>query len=168
MQDKTVYLNKVARECMAELDAIGIQYGNIQAFTINTRAKKRWGYCHYKNGKYTISISDRLLEDTVPVKCLKNTLLHEILHTCKNCMTHKGEWKSAANKVNAAYGYHIKRSTSAEEYGIQLETVQKQPKHLFKCDCCGQEIPRYRESDFTRNYTSYRCAKCNGNIVRVY
>lgn len=38
MQDKTVYLNEVARECLAELDALDIHYGNIQAFTINTRS----------------------------------------------------------------------------------------------------------------------------------
>lgn len=168
MEDKTVYLNKVARECMSELDAIGIQYGKIQAFTVNTRAQNRWGQCRRKDGTYTINISYRLLENTVPVKYLKNTLLHEILHTCKNCMTHTGEWKNAANKVNVAYGYNIKRTTSAAEYGIQLETVQKQPKHLFKCDCCGQEIPRYRESDFTRNYTSYRCEKCKGHIIKLY
>lgn len=35
MQDKTVYLNEVARECLAELDALDIHYGNIQAFTVN-------------------------------------------------------------------------------------------------------------------------------------
>lgn len=42
MQDKTVYLNEVARECLAELDALDIHYGNIQAFTVNTRSLRRW------------------------------------------------------------------------------------------------------------------------------
>jgi hypothetical protein len=43
MQDKTVYLNEVARECLAELDALDIHYGKIQAFTVNTRSLRRWG-----------------------------------------------------------------------------------------------------------------------------
>ena len=39
MRDLTAY----AIECMTELDNIGIEYGNIIEFTVNTRAKKRWG-----------------------------------------------------------------------------------------------------------------------------
>lgn len=168
MQDKTVYLNEVARECMAELDALDIHYGNIQAFTINTRSLRRWGQCRYRNGSYTINISCRLLEESVPREILKQTVLHEILHTCKNCMNHKTEWKAVANQVNRAYGYNIKRCTSAEELGLQEVQVKKSYKHLFQCACCGNEIPRFRESNFTRNYTHYRCALCNGTIKKIY
>lgn len=32
-----------ALECMDDLDAIGIKYGNVENFIVNTRAKKRWG-----------------------------------------------------------------------------------------------------------------------------
>lgn len=32
-----------AIECMDELDSIGIPYGKVLDFSVNTRAKKRWG-----------------------------------------------------------------------------------------------------------------------------
>lgn len=48
MRDLTAY----AIECMTELDNIGIEYGNIIEFTVNTRAKKRWGQCKAVPGGY--------------------------------------------------------------------------------------------------------------------
>lgn len=53
MRDLTAY----AIECMTELDNIGIEYGNIIEFTVNTRAKKRWGQCKAVPGGYSINIS---------------------------------------------------------------------------------------------------------------
>ena len=38
-------LKKLANQCMAELDAIGVQYGNVVLWEVNTRAKNRWGQC---------------------------------------------------------------------------------------------------------------------------
>ena len=32
-------LKKLANQCMAELDAIGVQYGNVISWEVNTRAK---------------------------------------------------------------------------------------------------------------------------------
>ena len=50
-------LKKLANECMAELDAIGIQYGNVISWEVNTRAKNRWGQCRYIGGGVILSIS---------------------------------------------------------------------------------------------------------------
>ncbi len=36
-------LQVVTKECMKELDKIGIKYGNVVKFEVNTRAKSRWG-----------------------------------------------------------------------------------------------------------------------------
>lgn len=69
-----------------------------------------------------------LREDT-DIDGLKNTIIHELLHTCKGCMKHTGEWKQLAEKVNRYYGYNIKRCDSADEKGIseeQKEKIQKE------------------------------------------
>ena len=34
-------LMKLAKECMSELDAIGVKYGNVVEWKVNTRAKSR-------------------------------------------------------------------------------------------------------------------------------
>lgn len=113
-------LKKEAEICLKELDKLNIPYGKIEGFTVNTRAKKRWGQCtKTSEGVFTIDISVRLLDENTPLISLKETLYHEILHTCNGCMNHAKQWKSYAKIVNDAYGCNIKRTTSASEMQVR-------------------------------------------------
>lgn len=162
-------LQKVARECMKELDAIGIQYGNVKRFEINTRAKKRWGQCKVVPGGFTINISAFLLDETTDIKGLKNTIIHELLHTCKGCLNHGAEWKRLAAKVNRAYGYNIKRTSSADEKGCTCrdnETI-RQIKHKLVCSNCNHVFIRYKESNLTKHPDRYLCG-CGGKIEMIF
>lgn len=175
-------LQAVAKECLMELDEIGIEYGLITRFVVNTRAKKRWGQCKKAGARwdvvagvvrdtYEINISYVLLDERNPIEALKNTLIHEVLHTCKGCMNHGEAWKKLADKVNRAYGYGIKRCSSADEKGVEYDNRDKQPrkiKHQFKCEHCGQLINRQRESDFTKHYKSYKCGRCGGAFIKLF
>lgn len=107
-------LYKVATECMYELDLLGIPYAEIpkERWTVNTRAKSRLGQARKRNGEYSINISADILHDKYPLEFLKNTVIHELLHTCKGCMNHGEKWKAYAEKVNAKYGYNIERCVS--------------------------------------------------------
>ena len=59
-------LKTLAAECEAELRSLNIQPGEINSWTVNTRAKNRWGQCkRYLPGLFDISISARLLQDNV-------------------------------------------------------------------------------------------------------
>ena len=49
-------LEKYALECMEMLDNLGITYGNIKEFTVNTRALRRWGQCCKRPNGYYINI----------------------------------------------------------------------------------------------------------------
>lgn len=50
---------------------------------------KRWGQCTCLGGNnYAISINVILLRDDTNIDGLKNTIIHELLHTCPNCMKH--------------------------------------------------------------------------------
>ncbi len=162
-------LNLVAKECMAELDAIGIKYGRVLSFEVNTRAKSRWGQCKKVPGGYSINISSRLLRDTTPIRSLKNTIIHELLHTCNGAYNHKTEWKRLAEKVNRHYGYGIKRTSTEEEKGVKREKVQpKKIKHKFICKGCGMEILRVKESRFTKDYNAYTCGRCGGMFEKIF
>lgn len=134
-------LNDYAKRCMTELDDIGIEYGNIIEFKVNTRAKKRWGQCKAVPGGYSINISAILLDERNDEQGLKNTIIHELLHSCKGCMNHGENWKRLATKVNRAYGYNIKRCSSADEKGVQEETrpikTAREIKYIVKCNGCG-------------------------------
>lgn len=106
-------VNVIAIECMRELENIGIKCGNVIKIDINTRAKKRWGQCRKIGNNYIIEVNQILLREDTDIDGLKNTIIHELLHTCKGCMKHTGEWKQLAEKVNRYYGYNIKRCDSA-------------------------------------------------------
>lgn len=170
-------VNVIAIECMRELENIGIKCGNVIKIDINTRAKKRWGQCRKIGNNYIIEVNQILLREDTDIDGLKNTIIHELLHTCKGCMKHTGEWKQLAEKVNRYYGYNIKRCDSADEKGISEEQKKKiqteraaarKVKYTFKCTCCGQKVERYRESKFTKYPELYRCAVCHGKFERIF
>lgn len=149
-------LNKLYKECLEELDSIGIEYGKIDSITVNTRAKKRFGQCRieknakeWENRRYSINISAILLNDTVSDESVKNTIIHEILHTCRNSFTHKEQWKRNTYKVKKYLGYDIKRSSC----------------YIYKCPSCGQVVKRMRASNFLDRYKCGRC-KCDFEQIK--
>lgn len=161
-------LMMLAYECMEKLDAIGIEYAETISWQVNTRAKKRWGLCkRYPDGTYMISISSRLLADDVADDGAINTIIHELLHSCKNGHGHGAGWKSLAAQVNRAYGINIKRCSSADEKGVEpLESVPKAIKYQFRCKDCGKVYSRTRASRFTKNWQNYRCGHCGGKFTK--
>ena len=169
-------LQKYFKECIDELDVIGIPYGNITEVAVNYRAKSRWGQCKKVGKNYKININSDLLHDDASEKGLKETIIHEILHTCPRCMCHTGEWKRLASLVNGCYGYNIKRCNNAADKGMEdfynnhteiTEARHMEYKYYFRCTGCGQIIKRKKESKFTKNYTNYRCGACHGRIEKM-
>lgn len=154
---------RLKQECLDEIADLGIETGQIKEWTINTRARSRWGQCKKnKDGTYSIQIADRLLvDDRIPEKACKETIIHELLHTCKDCMKHTGKWKAYAQEMNEEYGYNIKRTTSGNEKGVEnYKPKRMSVKYVFTCGGCGATIYRKRMSKFTRYYRNYRCTRC--------
>ena len=154
---------RLKEECLREVADLGIPVGIIGSWTINTRAKSRWGQCKKEiDGTYSIQIAESLLKDErISEKACKETIIHEILHTCKGCMKHQGKWKAYATMMNGRYGYKIKRVTSGNEKGVENYTPKSTDiKYVFTCGGCGATIYRKRDSRFTRQYRYYSCTKC--------
>lgn len=150
-------------ECIDEIEDLDIEIGKIKEWTINTRAKHRWGQCKKnKDGSYSIQIAEQLLVDKrISEKACKETIIHELLHTCKDSMKHTGKWKAYAQEMNEEYGYNIKRTTSGKEKGVENYKPKKMAvKYVFTCGGCGATIYRKRMSKFTRYYRNYRCTRC--------
>ena len=168
-------LQKLVKECKAELNAIGIEYGNITYVKINTRATSRWGLCRnltpsydWEDSRFEIEISNRLLEDNVKDSATKQTIIHELLHSCKGGMTHKGKWKEYANKVNANYNqYNITRCTSSKELGIDETNTKINAKYILKCSCCGNTYFHSRMSKSVKHPEWFLCGKCHGKLERI-
>lgn len=163
-------LNIVAKECMKMLDDIGIKYGNVTEFKVNTRSR-RWGQCKCVPGGYSINISIALLDERNDINGLKNTIIHELLHTCDGCMNHGPKWKAVASKVNDAYGYNIKRCSAASEKGVEKDTRPKHKvieyKYEIRCEDCGHIYKRSKMSKVIQHPELYLCSHCHGKLKRI-
>lgn len=162
-------LQKLVDLCRTDLDALGIKYSKNIIWSVNTRAKTRWGLCK-KTGinKFEISIAACLLNDDSETQMAKNTIMHELLHTVGGCMGHKGKWKILADYVNLKLPqYTIKRVTSFEEKGIEFPEKKIEYKYILRCKGCGLEIGRQKLSAGIKNYQNYRCSKCRGELERL-
>ena len=120
-------LNLFIVQCQKDLETLGIKHGKVKGFSVNKRAKCRWGQCKKVGlGVYEISIAESLLQDNAPDQKLKDTIVHELLHTVYGCFKHTGKWKLLAEKVNNELPeYNIKRTASYEEIGITDNAVPK-------------------------------------------
>lgn len=119
MDDMTRKLLELKDDCMYELDSIGLadMIGEIETWYVDKRATRRLGVCkHRKSMGYVynnIGISSWLLKD-FDEKTIKNTIIHEILHTFEGCNNHGYKWQKYADIVNTKLGYNIKRLSSLE------------------------------------------------------
>ena len=161
-------LQALFEECMNEAKAIGIVPGRILSVKVNNRFTAIWGRCSYinkKTGTYKIELNKILLEDTTTDQAAKNTIMHEILHSCDGCMNHGDKWKEMAYKVNRAYPsyYNIKRTTSNEEKGIEVK--KKEYNYMLKCESCGHLFGYYRITKAVQHPERYRC-NCGGKLIR--
>ena len=169
MKDLMKYVAEVERD----LDSIGVRYRTVRRWSVNTRAKKRWGDCRsLGGGTFDISISARLLADDADEQALRDTVAHELLHTVEGCFGHRGKWKALAERVTRELaGYTIARTTSAEAKGFEpdVPTTPREPvyRYALRCERCGQVIRRQKASKVILYPWRYRCTKCGGRFRRT-
>lgn len=153
-------LNRLLSLVIGEARALGIPVcANIEPeVRLNGRATGRFGCCIRKNGMFTIELSRRLLAAEEPA--VRQTLAHEVLHTCRGCANHGARWKGYAAKMNAAYGYEIARTDSCEKLGIP-DTARV--RYVLVCLKCGAVFKRSRRSPLVDHPERYRC-RCGGRL----
>lgn len=108
-----------------------------------------------------------MLDDNIKDEGALDTLIHELIHTCPNCMNHGKEWQQWAELVNDCYAcYNISRCSSASEKGIDVEyhrqRRQTEYKWSIECESCDR-VWKYkrRPTRFEIDRDGYlRDAKC--------
>ncbi len=160
-------LQKCYRECKAELDSIGIKYGNIVSIQSANLSSSVWGRCTRNGDIYKIEINNILLESAESYRGLKNTIIHEMLHSCPNSMHHTGSWKNLARIVNSKLGYSISRCSSEEELGVKIDAMEQDYKYACKCNKCGKTLYRNRICNLIKYPSNYAHKNCGGTFVRI-
>ena len=131
---------------------------------VNTRAKKRFGSCKYLDGIYTIELSEVLLYASEH-HC-RQTIAHELIHTCKGCDNHGKLFLYYADILNKRYGYDIKRTHTPEEMGLTPEQTERKVNYILQCQKCGAQIKRTRYSNVVAHPSRYLCS-CGGRLKRI-
>lgn len=154
-------LNELLRDVISEAKALNIPVSNriVPKVRVNNRAIRRFGCCIAKNGEFIIEISGKLLDASE--RACKQTLAHEVLHTCPGCKNHGSKWKQYAKSMNSAYDYDISRASTHESLGIADSSLTR---YLLRCQNCGAEIRRMRRSKLIDHPERYRC-KCGGKLL---
>ena len=157
-------LMTLVAECESELKSLGYKPCENITWSVNARAKKRWGQCKYTSATTcAISISERLLQDDAPDQAVKDTIMHELIHTVrgrngKPASKHTGLWYEIAQEVNIRLPqYRIKRTTSSAEKGIEPIVREKRIEYTIRCTHCGKEYHRERMSKLVSQPERYRC-----------
>lgn len=153
--------NELLQKGLEQVKSAGITPGSINPnIIINTRAQKRFGFCQRTVGPYDyqIQLNEALLH--TEEKKAMNTMVHEILHTCKGCMNHGKLWKIYADMMNKKFGYDISRTSSFEKVGI----ARPESKYVIECTKCDNVIHRTRKCKLTENVGRYRCGACRGKL----
>lgn len=152
--------NALLQEAIAEVRAAGIEPGEILPIVKLNRSTRSYGRCHKVGNAFEIALSKYFLDN--PPEDLKNTLVHEVLHTVTGCFNHGSKWKSLAAKMNRIYGYNIQRTTPDIMQSEEAQAIKKQ--YIINCLQCNQIIYRQRRSKLVTNTNNFRCGRCGGKL----
>lgn len=130
---------------------------------VNTRAKRRFGQCKKTGDRFTIELSSVLLN--APEQSARQTIAHELIHTCRGCFDHGDGFNRYADIMNRRYGYNISRTNSPEEMGV--EGVAKEAKYIIRCKSCGNKIYRLKMSPLLTQLDKARCGACGGELELI-
>lgn len=167
-------LNQWLREEREHLIALGIPVsGDICPEIHLSKATSWYGRCRqnkvYQGNPYKFQISISVYHLADSERAIRNTLIHELLHTCPGCLNHGPKWKAYAALVQKQLGYHIIRAGGDKDKDSAIEQARQQKRERYQtqyfliCEKCGQTFVRYRKSNLVLHPEKYRC-KCGGKI----
>ena len=113
-------INRMLAECIELMRELGVPISDSicpEVKLVGTHSY--YGRCNPKGSlkrfaefDYYIEISGHTLQNTE--KSLRNTLIHELIHTVPDGLCHTGEWKKWAKYVSEKTGYNIQRLSCDE------------------------------------------------------
>jgi hypothetical protein len=108
-------INRMLAECIELMRELGVPISDsicpevklVGTHSYYGRCNSKGSLKRYTEFDYYIEISGHTLQNTE--KSLRNTLIHELIHTVPDGLCHTGEWRKWAKYVSEKTGYNIKR-----------------------------------------------------------
>lgn len=164
---------EVYRMCRKELLEINMDISNnIVSVRVNGRLRTVLGRCithrDFSGSWHEIEINPCLLEDDVDLQAAKETMIHELIHTCPGCQNHGYEWKRRGDRASRMLGYNVERLTGLnvlESQGVKVK--METYKYALVCDDCKKEYKFKRWCGKLEYPSRYKCGRCNGNLHTI-
>lgn len=173
-------LNRYVDICKKELDSIGIQYRTPDKWESSGRLKTTLGYTSLRYNNINdkrkgiissvpkIVISKRVLNDEYPERFLKETIIHELIHTLDGCNNHGKRFQHFAGKVRNELGYNVGTYASQEERELYYRMFEKKKReYSIECPECGYRWSYKIKCKTYKNAEHYFCPDCRVNLKRV-
>lgn len=155
------------REVKKDAISLDIPFNDIADVIISKRAKRRFGSCKYneEDDAYYISVSEFILDDNVPIWPIKETLMHELIHSCDGCMNHGDEFKKWAN-IAGKLGYKVTRTKNRADFNLKNRELPP-TKYSISCTKCGHTYHRSKMCKLVKTPERFRCGECGNRLIRV-
>lgn len=157
-------------ECIDICKAVNIPISKSIIFG-NSRGERTHGYCKLKTDPrthgvvYLVNISSYLVNDEEK----KNTIIHELLHTCDGCFNHGTLWQHYGNIIKRNYGIEITRCSKKEHTKISIASSHRKyftaeeykedgGKYLVALGRVGEDKPIWfvkKNSTMVKNLSNY-------------
>lgn len=176
-------LMELLKECLKEIDEKfkGTSYAGYFNFCKNLTIQ--WGHttgkilgrCHYDTLSYdfdywgrkriksidkaTITIYDHKGRD---IKGIKETIIHELIHTLRDCEYHRSEFKWYCDIIKRYLGYSC---FSGQHEDLKSLEYLENFKHFLVCQHCHKILSK--SNRMTKRFKStqfFRCTACKNNI----
>lgn len=153
-------LEKLLNECYAEIeeklantyykdyfnfkkDKITIQKGHTTGNVLGrcnyygiTYDRDYWGRCSIKDiDRFVITIYDHKDRDTIGIK---ETIIHELIHTLKGCQNHKSEFKYMCSIIKQYLGYSCLSGKHEDTQNLDYKIGNYQ--HFLICPKCKKIV----------------------------
>lgn len=163
-------LKNVFEECREELKAIGIDTAE-GIPVLPMKSTRKWGECKWKREfrrtrtqiRLNVKLYDGTTDSLVP---LKNTIIHELLHSVVPYAKHGYEWKRLAEKVNRHYPqYHIQRCNNFDEYSLNIrKKIEPSNLYIVKCKGCERNWTYQRYCKTIKYLSRCKCPNCGNQV----
>lgn len=159
--NKEELLLKAFYDARQKVADCGIDIGQIYEVTINTRINWAWGLCGQKGDGFKIEIAECLVNED-SYDDLLNTMIHEILHACKDAEGHGKVWKKYAQMIKEAYGIEIKRTNDKPTVKVD----EARFTHKLICTNCNHTWLYTRSCYAVRKPEKCTCPYCKQKAIR--
>lgn len=128
---------------------------------------------YFSGGHYEIEIN-KVYTNMVEIDDIKNTLLHELIHSLPLCMNHGKHWKIQAAKASVR-GYDIQRVSTrnayTDMYNKQRREKKQNAKYTVYCEHCGRTWNYVKMCKIIRSVmngsTNYFCPTCQNHNLKL-